>query len=189
MKYRSIKEAATLLNLSERWLQMLCKSGRIPGATRLNSYGPWSIPLAWVEAMKRDKLYSMEGEQLMNRIALVYDEMSIECGEELYENLTKSGFAIDKKGVIPILVHADEEEILDSLYKIIYNASLVLGISSTGNGIAIYANKLHGFTAVPIRTFSDAEQAIKLYGANVFDVISGNQDALSIYKEILSLKG
>ena len=49
MKYFTIKDAATTLEITERWLQMLCKQGKIPGATRVNDQGAWLIPAIWIK--------------------------------------------------------------------------------------------------------------------------------------------
>ena len=41
--YISTKEAAKLLGVTERYVQMLCKEGKIEGAIKFNDQGVWLI--------------------------------------------------------------------------------------------------------------------------------------------------
>lgn len=45
----SAKEAARKLNLTERWIQQLCKDGRVDGAMRFGTQGIWLIPIKWID--------------------------------------------------------------------------------------------------------------------------------------------
>ena len=47
-EYVSAKEAALKLNLTERWIQQLCKDGRVEGAKRFGTQGLWLVPVKWV---------------------------------------------------------------------------------------------------------------------------------------------
>ncbi len=42
MGYLSIKQTSEKWNISVRWINDLCKNGRIPGATKIGSF--WVIP-------------------------------------------------------------------------------------------------------------------------------------------------
>lgn len=42
MGYLSIKQTSEKWNISARWINDLCKGGRIPGATKIGSF--WVIP-------------------------------------------------------------------------------------------------------------------------------------------------
>ena len=42
MEYLSISQTSKKWNVSTRWINDLCKDGRIPGATKIGSY--WAIP-------------------------------------------------------------------------------------------------------------------------------------------------
>ena len=42
--YISTKEAAKLLGVTERYVQMLCKEGKIDGAVKFNDQGVWLVP-------------------------------------------------------------------------------------------------------------------------------------------------
>ena len=42
--YISTKEAAKLLGVTERYVQMLCKDGKIEGAIKFNDQGVWLVP-------------------------------------------------------------------------------------------------------------------------------------------------
>jgi excisionase family DNA binding protein len=42
--YISTKEAAKLLGVTERYIQMLCKEGKIEGAVKFNDQGVWLVP-------------------------------------------------------------------------------------------------------------------------------------------------
>lgn len=44
MDYISTKEAAAKLGVTERWIQMQCKAGKIEGAIRFNDKGVWLVP-------------------------------------------------------------------------------------------------------------------------------------------------
>lgn len=42
--YISTKEAAKMLGVTERYVQMLCKEGKIEGAMKFNDQGVWLVP-------------------------------------------------------------------------------------------------------------------------------------------------
>ena len=42
--YISTKEAAKMLGVTERYVQMLCKEGKIEGAVKFNDQGVWLVP-------------------------------------------------------------------------------------------------------------------------------------------------
>ncbi len=48
MDYISTKEAAAKLGVTERWIQMQCKTGKIEGAIRFNDKGVWLVPKEWI---------------------------------------------------------------------------------------------------------------------------------------------
>ncbi|MEE1282933.1 MAG: DNA-binding protein [Acutalibacteraceae bacterium] len=48
-EFISVKEAAQKMKVTERWIQQLCKDGKIEGATRFAGTGPWLIPLSWID--------------------------------------------------------------------------------------------------------------------------------------------
>jgi len=115
--------------------------------------------------------------------------ISKDIGEKIYTDFQQYGIPIAQKGMIPVFSHADEDVILQSLREIICDASFVIGVSSSGNGIAIYVNKLPGFNAAPITSLSDAMSAINLFEANAFDISANNIDASIIYKELVEKSG
>lgn len=45
--YISVREASKKTGVTERWIQQLCKRGRIDGAIRLGGTGSWLIPTQW----------------------------------------------------------------------------------------------------------------------------------------------
>ena len=47
--YMSAKEAATKLGVTVRWIQQLCKNGKVSGAQRFGTQDIWLVPIAWVE--------------------------------------------------------------------------------------------------------------------------------------------
>lgn len=47
-EYVSAKEAATKIGVTERWIQQLCKDGKVDGAVRFGSQGIWLVPQKWV---------------------------------------------------------------------------------------------------------------------------------------------
>jgi hypothetical protein len=47
-EYISAKEAAMQIGVTERWIQQLCKDGKVDGAKRFGTQGIWLVPLKWV---------------------------------------------------------------------------------------------------------------------------------------------
>ena len=47
--YISAKEAATRLGVTARWVQQLCKDGKVEGAQRFGVQDMWLVPIEWVE--------------------------------------------------------------------------------------------------------------------------------------------
>ncbi len=52
-EYISVKEAAEKLGLTERWIQQLCKDGKVEGAKQFGARGIWLIPAQWVQNKTR----------------------------------------------------------------------------------------------------------------------------------------
>ena len=62
--YISTKETAKLLGVTERYVQMLCKGGKIQGAIRFNKQGVWLVPKEWVQQKESNKKFRSDaGEQ------------------------------------------------------------------------------------------------------------------------------
>lgn len=53
--YISTKEAAKMLAVTERYIQMLCKDGKIKGAVKFNDQGVWLIPKEAITEMTKLK--------------------------------------------------------------------------------------------------------------------------------------
>ena len=183
MNYSTIKDAAITLGVTERWLQMLCKQGKVPGATRINDQGAWMVPAIWIKS-EQEKRINMTNHRKegcnMKKIAFIYDDVSEEDAKELLSNLEQRGITFYSKGVVPIYAQAEEDVIISDLYELIHDSEMVIGVSSSGNGIAIYTNKIAGFTAAPITSISDIDEAIDVYAANAFDVPVHNTDLFYI---------
>ena len=62
MEYHSIKQTSERWGVSIRWIQMLCKSDRIPGAFRVGN--TWAIP-ANAERPKDERVKS--GKYMKNK--------------------------------------------------------------------------------------------------------------------------
>lgn len=48
-EYISAKEAATKIGVTVRWVQQLCKNGKVEGAKRFGTQDIWLVPIKWVE--------------------------------------------------------------------------------------------------------------------------------------------
>lgn len=48
-EYMSAREAAAIIGVTERWIQQLCKDGKVEGAKRFGVQGIWLIPVKWVQ--------------------------------------------------------------------------------------------------------------------------------------------
>lgn len=48
--YISAKEASAKLGVTVRWIQKLCKDGKVEGAKRFGTQDMWLVPIAWVDA-------------------------------------------------------------------------------------------------------------------------------------------
>ena len=47
--YMSAKEAANKIGVTVRWIQQLCKDGKVPGAQQFGAQDIWLVPIRWVE--------------------------------------------------------------------------------------------------------------------------------------------
>ncbi len=59
-EYISAKETAAKLGVTERWIQQLCKDGKVDGAMRFGTQGIWLVPLKWVNSR-------LEGQETAER--------------------------------------------------------------------------------------------------------------------------
>ena len=50
----SAREAAEKIGCTERWIQQLCKDGKVEGAQRFGTQGIWLVPSKWVEEKIND---------------------------------------------------------------------------------------------------------------------------------------
>lgn len=48
-EYISAKEASEKIGVTVRWIQQLCKDGRVEGAKRFGVQDVWLVPIKWVE--------------------------------------------------------------------------------------------------------------------------------------------
>ena len=48
-EYISAKEAAAKIGVTVRWVQQLCKDGKVEGAKRFGTQDIWLVPIKWVE--------------------------------------------------------------------------------------------------------------------------------------------
>ncbi len=56
--YISAKEAAEKIGVTVRWIQQLCKDGKVEGAKRFGAQEIWLVPVKWVEERLAEKLKS-----------------------------------------------------------------------------------------------------------------------------------
>lgn len=54
-EYISAKEAAQMLGVTERWIQQLCKDGKVEGAKQFGMKGIWLVPIKWAEEKAAEK--------------------------------------------------------------------------------------------------------------------------------------
>ncbi len=52
-EYISAKEAARRIGVTERWIQQLCKDGKVEGAQRFGGQGVWLVPEKWVRTREQ----------------------------------------------------------------------------------------------------------------------------------------
>jgi len=52
----SVKEAAQKVGVTERWIQQLCKDGKIEGAMRLGGTGSWLVPYKYIDKVSQSEL-------------------------------------------------------------------------------------------------------------------------------------
>ena len=188
MNYYSTKETAKLLDVSERWIQMCCKKGNIYGAKRMNEQGAWMVPEAWVMAEKNKSkigtVHLKEGNKMKN-IVFVFDEITESFGKELLSKIEQNTNEDFRVGIIPIYSNSTEEELICSVKEIVGNTNNVIGITSSGNGMAIFANKLSSIIAAPVTSLDDVEEAISTFHANAFDISASNPNCIEVCLNII----
>ena len=80
MRYVSAKAYAQKHGISVRWVHELCKSGRIPGASRLNGDGAWMIPEeSEIQSKPSTKSIGLSKEEM----SMVNAEKQMETGQLL----------------------------------------------------------------------------------------------------------
>ncbi len=57
-EYVSAKEAANEIGVTVRWIQQLCKDGKVEGAKRFGAQDIWLVPVKWV----RERLAAESGD-------------------------------------------------------------------------------------------------------------------------------
>lgn len=55
-EYISAKEAANKIGVTERWIQQLCKDGKVEGAKQFGIQGIWLIPIKWVQEKTKNQI-------------------------------------------------------------------------------------------------------------------------------------
>lgn len=53
--YISAKEAAEKIGVTVRWIQQLCKDGKVEGAMRFGAQDIWLVPAKWAESKAAEK--------------------------------------------------------------------------------------------------------------------------------------
>ena len=54
-EYISAKEAATRLGVTVRWIQQLCKDGKVEGAQRFGAQEIWLVPIKWLQQREEER--------------------------------------------------------------------------------------------------------------------------------------
>ncbi len=61
--YISTKDAAKILGITERYVQMLCKEGKIEGAIKFNGQGVWLVPHLSVKKINKKRSFKYTEEE------------------------------------------------------------------------------------------------------------------------------
>lgn len=117
---------------------------------------------------------------MLKKLAFIQDSVSISCGQGILSRLQVAGVPISQSGTIPIQTEASEEDIVLALKELIVDADIILGISSSGNGISIYGNKIDGIIASSISSVDDLNEAITVHSINMIDVPANNPQAYDL---------
>lgn len=121
---------------------------------------------------------------MSQNIAFITDSLSYDKASDIFKPFMTSSGTKDIK-IIPLLSEKSEDVIISVLSGIFHeNYDLYLGLTSSGNGLAIFANKLSGVFAASIGSVSDIPEAISL-NVNCFDVSVVNAEASSILAHII----
>ena len=54
-EYISAKEAAAKLGVTVRWIQQLCKDGKVEGAQQFGAQEIWFVPIKWVQQQEEQR--------------------------------------------------------------------------------------------------------------------------------------
>ena len=117
-------------------------------------------------------------------IAFITDAFSYDKANSIFKTFMMFSNTKDIN-IIPLLSEASEDEIITTLSSIFYkDYDLYLGLTSSGNGLSIFANKLHDVFAASINNMDEIAEAISLK-VNCFDVSVTNTEASSIFAKII----
>ena len=115
----------------------------------------------------------------MKTIGIVCDTLSVEQKAALICKLcNQDKYAVRDLGEISIQMEADENQLVAQIAEIInsnssQDVSCIIGLSTSGNGIQIYANKIDGMIAVPCSTVATVKECVaEASGTRLCDIPS-----------------
>lgn len=122
----------------------------------------------------------------MNKLSVILDSVTYREAKKListFSNKIKLSYA----GTIHTMSDGyNEEEILNELKAIINKNDLpMVAITSSGNSVAIYSNKL-GINAAPVFDIQSLNEAIEKYECKIFDISLSNDNILILLQKIMN---
>ncbi len=115
----------------------------------------------------------------MKTIGIVCDTLSAEQKAALIRKLCdQDKYVVKDLGEISIQAEAGENQLVAQITEIINSnlskgVSCIIGLSTSGNGIQIYANKIDGMIAVPCSTVTVVRECVaEASGARLCDIPS-----------------
>lgn len=120
----------------------------------------------------------------MNRLSIISDSVAYDEVNNLISAFADK-IQFSYLGTIHTLSDGyGEEAILNELKAIIdKNHMPIVALTSSGNSVAIYANKL-GIVAAPVFDLQSLMEAIEKYECKIFDISSSNDNVLTLLQTI-----
>ena len=120
----------------------------------------------------------------MNSLSIISDSVAYEEVKNLITTFADK-IELSYLGTIHTLSDGySEESILDELKAIIDKNNMpIVALTSSGNSVAIYANKL-GIVAAPVYDLQSLREAIEKFDCKIFDISSSNDNVLTLLQTI-----